>query len=95
VGLGSVGLCTDSTCWLLGFAEFGVVAIFLAVAALGGWIPRILFLNVAEAVAYGERCGSESFVLDHTYEGDNQGGGGLSGASFCGYKYYTLPLRHI
>jgi hypothetical protein len=36
---------------LLGFAESGVVAIFLAVTALGGWVPRKVFFDVAEAIA--------------------------------------------
>jgi hypothetical protein len=86
VGPGGVGLCADSAYWLLGLAESGVVAVSLAVAALGGWVPRIVFFNVAEAIAYGERCGSKLFIIDRTDEGDNQGGGSLSGASFCGYK---------
>jgi hypothetical protein len=49
-----MGLCADGVCWLLGFAEFGVVAISLAVAALGGWVPGIVFLNVIEAIADGK-----------------------------------------
>jgi hypothetical protein len=66
-----MGLCPDGICWLLGFTEFGVVAVFLAVASLGGWVPRIVFLNAVEAIIYGKQCGSEFFVVDHTYEGDN------------------------
>jgi hypothetical protein len=58
-----MGLCADGAGWMLCFAQFGVLAVFLAVAALGGWVPRIVFLNVAEAIAYGERCISELFVL--------------------------------
>jgi hypothetical protein len=62
------------------------VAIFLAVTALGGWVPRVVFLNISEVIAYSEQCGSKLFVVDHTYDEDNQGRGSLSSASFCRYK---------
>jgi hypothetical protein len=54
VVLCGVGLCTDSACWLLGFAEFGMVTISLTVIVLGCWVPRIVFFNVTEVVVYGK-----------------------------------------
>jgi hypothetical protein len=60
------------------------MAIFLAVAALGGWVPGIVFFNMAEVVAYGKWGSSKAFVVDRTDKGDNQGRGSLSAASFCG-----------
>jgi hypothetical protein len=35
VVFGGMGLCTDGTCWFWGIAEVWVVAVFLAVIALG------------------------------------------------------------
>jgi hypothetical protein len=58
-------LGTDSACWLVSLAESGVMAIFLAVAALGGGIPRKVFLDVAEVIANGKGGGAEVLIIDH------------------------------
>jgi hypothetical protein len=63
-----------------------VVAVYLAVAVLGGWVPGIVFLNMAELVTYSMRSGSKAFVIYCTHEGDNQDRGGLSVPSLRGDK---------
>jgi hypothetical protein len=47
---GAVLLCANGTGRFLLFAEFSVVAITLAVMAVGSWGPRKIFGNVAFAV---------------------------------------------
>jgi hypothetical protein len=50
VVFGVVLLYADSTGGFLLFAEFGVVAITLAVMAVGSWGPRKIFYNMVFAV---------------------------------------------
>jgi hypothetical protein len=50
VAFGIVLLCADSAGGFLLFVEFGVVAITLAVTAVGSWGPRKIFSNTAFAV---------------------------------------------
>jgi hypothetical protein len=50
VVFGAVLLCADGAGGFLLFAEFGVVAITLAVMALASWSPRKIFGNMAFAV---------------------------------------------
>jgi hypothetical protein len=50
VVFGAVLLCADGAGGFLLFAEFGVVAITLAVTAVGSWSPRKIFGNTAFAV---------------------------------------------
>jgi hypothetical protein len=50
VVFGVMLLCADSAGGFLLFAEFGVVAITLAVTAVGSWGPRKVFGNMALAI---------------------------------------------
>jgi hypothetical protein len=67
-------LGADSACWLVSLAESGVMAIFLAVAALGGEIPGNVFLDVAEVIANGKGGGAEVLVVDRADQGDDEYG---------------------
>jgi hypothetical protein len=67
-------LGADSPYWLIGFAEPGVMAVFLAVAALGGGIPGNVCLGLAEVIANGEGGGAEPFVVDCTNQGNDECG---------------------
>jgi hypothetical protein len=67
-------LGTDNICWLVSLAESGVVAIFLAVAALGVGIPGKVFFNMVEIIANSEGGSAEVLVVDHTDQGDDKYG---------------------
>jgi ABC-type phosphate/phosphonate transport system permease subunit len=55
----------DSTCQLVSLIESGIMAIFLAVAALGRGILGKVFLDMAEAIANGKGGGAKVLVVDH------------------------------
>jgi hypothetical protein len=70
----SMLLGTNSTRWLIDLAESGMVAIFLAVAALGIGFPGKVFLYMAEAIANGKGGGPEVFMVDCSDQGDDDCG---------------------
>jgi hypothetical protein len=74
VVLCGVLLGADSASWLVSLAESGVMAVLLAVAALGGGIPGNVFLDVAEVIANGKGGGAEAFVVDRADQGDDECG---------------------
>jgi hypothetical protein len=49
-----IGLSANGAGWLLGFAKFGVVTVFLTIVALGGRVPGKVFFNATEVVVYGK-----------------------------------------
>jgi hypothetical protein len=66
VVVGAVLLGTDSTCGFLRFAEFGVVAVTLAVTAVGVRGPREVWCDAAFLVAEC-KCGcTKVFEIDRT-----------------------------
>ena len=75
VVLGVVWLGADSASGFLRFAERGVVAVNLAVPALGGWCPGEVFGNPALAITEKEGVGADLVEVDHTAKGDHHGGG--------------------
>lgn len=75
VVLGAVWLGADGAGGFLRFAEGGVVAVNLAVAALGGWCPGEVFGNPALTITEKEGVGADLVEVDHTAKGDHHGGG--------------------
>jgi hypothetical protein len=73
VVFGAVLLCAYGAGWFFLIAEFGVVAITLAVMAVGSWGPREIFGNTAFAVTEDKCVCTKAFQVEGTLEGDNNG----------------------
>jgi hypothetical protein len=77
VVFGTVLLCADGAGKFLCFAEFGVVAITLAVMVVGVGGPREVVHNAAYAVLDSESGCTKMCQVNGALEGDNDGGGGF------------------
>jgi hypothetical protein len=73
VVFGVVLLCADGAGGFLLFAEFGVVAITLAVMAVGSWGPRKVFGDTAFAVTADKCVCTKAFQVEGALAGDNDG----------------------
>jgi hypothetical protein len=84
VVLGIVLLCTDAASGFLCIAEFGMVAITIAVVALRCWGPRKVFSNVASLVSDEECVCTKVGQGEGTLQGDDDGRGLFVEPAFSG-----------